>query len=245
MKLQSTLFVFSALLCMLGLSSTNAHAHPEAPRDSRYISVTGTALTRTTPDMVVWHVVTTTADKSLVRAKEQSDSQMQAILATTRELGVQPEDVQTGFLDVRKEYEEEEYGQWGDFKEFTVTREVTIKQRDISQYDAVLTGLVKSADMEVRHTLETTKLQEIRAQTRLRAVSSARDKAEAMAGALGAKLGDLHMIMEHQDMIYGSLDANSNVRDITDPFGDSDSASTFAPGSIEVEVSVGVEFGLK
>ena len=240
MKLQSTLFVFSALLCMLGLSSTNAHAHPEAPRDSRYISVTGTALTRTTPDMVVWHVVTTTADKSLVRAKEQSDSQMQAILATTRELGVQPEDVQTGFLDVRKEYE-----QWGDFKEFTVTREVTIKQRDISQYDAVLTGLVKSADMEVRHTLETTKLQEIRAQTRLRAVSSARDKAEAMAGALGAKLGDLHMIMEHQDMIYGSLDANSNVRDITDPFGDSDSASTFAPGSIEVEVSVGVEFGLK
>lgn len=243
MKLKRSLLVFSALLCWLPFSSKSAHANPELAPIERHITVTGTAVTRTTPDTVVWHVTLTTTNKNLVRAKDQSDSQVQAILATTRELGLKPDDVQTGFLDVGREYEEGEYGQWGDFKHFRMTRQVTITQRDTSQFDAVLTGLIKSSDMEVRYTLESSQIQEIQATTRLKAVTSAREKATAMANALDAEIGEVMDIYEHADMGYGRLAANSVLE--MGHAGGMDSMGTFAPGSIDVEVSVGVRFELK
>ena len=244
MNFKQTPLLFTVLLPLLAFSGGKARADAHyAPRE-RAISVTGTAITRITPDTVVWHVMTTTTNKNLVRAKEQSDSQVQAILATTRKLGLKPDDVQTGFLDVEREYEEGEYGQWGDFKHFRMTRKVTITQRDTSQFDAVLTGLVESADIEVRYTLESSKIQEIQAETRLTAVTSARKKATAMANALDAEIGEVLDIQEHADMGYGLLAANADTWQPSQ-LGNHDSMGTFAPGSIAVEVSVGVRFELE
>lgn len=139
---------------------------------------------------------------ALVRAKEDSDGQMQANLATARELGVEPDDLQTGYLSVDKEYEYDSYGNVGSFKHFTVTR--------------------------------------------LKSVAIAREKAEAMAGELGASIGDVLTMEEQVDWGYGNMMANNWSWD--DQGGDAaidTTTGTFAPGSIEVRVSVGTVFELR
>ncbi len=211
----------------------------------RTISVTGTAVTRTTPDIVVWHVTTTAEHKDLVRAKENSDNQMHAILTTARELGVADEDLQTGYLNVSKEYEHDNYGNVGAFKHFDVTRQITIKERDTSRFDEFLTGLVRSADMEVRYTLESSRIHEIRAETRLKSVGIAREKAAAMAEELGAGLGEVLTVNEQVDRGYGSMMANNWSWDDQGAPDIDTTTGTFAPGSIEVRVSVGTVFALR
>jgi len=216
----------------------------ESSRD-RTISVTGTAVTRTTPDTVVWHVTTTSEHRDLVRAKEDGDTQMQAILATARKLNVAHEDMQTGYLSVEREYEHDSYGNQGAFKHFRVTRQITIKERDTSRFDEFLTGLVRSADMEVRYTLESSRIHELRAETRLKSVAIAREKADAMAGELGATLGEVLTIEEQADRGYGSMMANNWAWDDQGGAAIDTTTGTFAPGSIEVKVSVGTVFELR
>ena len=232
---------------LLSLAIFACAASPPAPETShdRTISVTGTAVTRTTPDIVVWHVTTTSAHKDLVRAKEHSDNQMHAILTTTRELSVADEDLQTGYLNVSKEYEHDNYGNVGAFKHFAVTRQITIKERDTARFDEFLTGLVRSADMEVRYTLESSRIHEIRAETRLKSVGIAREKAAAMAGELGASIGEVLTVNEQVDRGYGSMMANNWSWDDQGGAAIDAATGTFAPGSIEVRVSVGTVFELR
>ena len=238
-------FLYPLLLPLLIFACAATPSPPDSARE-RTVSVTGTAATRTTPDVVVWHVTTTAEHRDLVRAKEDSDGQMQAILATARELGVEPEDLQTGYLSVDKEYEHDSYGNQGAFKHFRVTRQITVKERDTERFDAFLTGLVKSADMEVRYSLESSRIHELRAETRLKSVTIAREKAAAMAGALGATLGDVLTIEEQVDWGYGSMMANNWAWDDRGGSAPIDTTTgTFAPGSIEVRVSVGTVFGLR
>jgi uncharacterized protein len=242
-KVAPFLHVLALPLLVFACAATSAV--PEYTRD-RTISVTGTAVTRTTPDTVVWHVTTTSAHRDLVRAKEDSDNQMQAILATARELGVAEDDLQTGYLSVDKEYEYDNYGNQGGFKHFAVTRQITLKERDTSKFDAFLTGLVHSADMEVRYTLESSRIHELRAETRLKSVAIAREKADAMAGELGASLGEVLTINEQTDWGYGNMMANNWAWDDQGGAAAIDATTgTFAPGSIEVKVSVGTVFELR
>ncbi len=238
-------FLHLLALPLLVFACAATSAVPDFTRE-RTVSVTGTAITRTTPDTVVWHVTTAAQHRDLVRAKEDSDEQMQAILTTARELGVEPDDLQTGYLSVDKEYEYDSYGNQGAFKHFAVTRQITIKERDTTKFDEFLTGLVRSADMEVRYTLESSRIHELRAETRLKSVAIAREKAEAMAGELGAGLGEVLTITEQVDWGYGNMMANNWSWDDSGGAAAIDATTgTFAPGSIEVRVSVGTVFGLR
>jgi uncharacterized protein YggE len=229
-------------LVLLGFAN-NASAKPE-----RTISVMGTALTRAVPDTVVWHITTGAANPSLISAKSESDRKMKSILSTARALGVAPADMQTGYLSVNREYEHGKFTRSRTFKQFRVAREITIKERDISRFDTFLAKLIEASDMEVHYTLESSKLTEFRDQTRLDAVVTARKKANAMAGALGAELGQVLTITERS--LQGShLNATTNTVTWNDNKGSSyemeANTTTFAPGTIEVKVSVATVFQLR
>jgi len=238
-------FIFAAFATTLFFACAPL-ANPQGNGPDRTISVTGTALTRTIPDTVVWQVHTTSTHLNIVEAKNISDVQMQAILKTVRDLGVEAKDVQTGYLEVRKEYQRDNYGTPAIFKHFRVTRQLTIKERDTSKFDKFLTGLVKSADVEVSYELTTSRLQDIRAETRLKAVTTAKDKAAAMAGALDASLGDVLKIHEKVDHGYGGMSNLANEIQL-EKLEDSEEVdeSTFAPGAIGVKVAVDAVFELQ
>ena len=213
--------------------------------DTRSIQVTAQANKSVIPDTVLWTMGIHSKHKDLVKAKADSDRQMKDVLGVIRSLGVKPADVQTGHLTVRKEYtgymnRKQERA----FKYFVLSREIRIKQRGTERFDKFLTGLIKNRDMTVSYRLTSSKLPQIRAKTRIKAVTVARDKARAMVGALGAKLGQVLSIEERPEDGYRLLKERAANSISNAPAGQS-VAGTFAPGAISVSVSVGARFEIR
>lgn len=231
----SLLHIASASLLVL------ATTHARAEDESRKITVTGTAVVRSVPDVIVWKISTTDQDPELNTAKKSSDAKLRAILGLREELAIAPEDVQTGHLRIRKVYERDRQNNQQEFKYFEVTREVTIKQRDLKRFDEYLTKLTSAAEMDLEFSFESTRYHELRRMTQVEAVRVAREKAKTMVEELGAKLGEV-LTIEEPEPTYQSWASN---RAFTNPSSPEDSSSgTFAPGAIEIQVSVRVAFAI-
>lgn len=208
----------------------------------RHVAVTGTTVTRVQPDTVVWHVQVRRTNKELAKARAECDDTVRKVLALRDELKLKNEDVQTGYLSAQKIYDRDQYGNQTSFRHFLIERTITLKQRDTSRFDHVLGKLVDAADVEVSYNLESSAYQEVRAKTRLDAVRAARDKAAAMSELLGAKLGRALRIAEPVES-WGQVQGINNAAFSGPRQADADEApGTFAPGAIEVRVSVEVAF---
>jgi uncharacterized protein len=207
------------------------------------ISVSGTVEAHAAPDEVLWQISLKDTDKNLGDAKKLNDQKVKAVLALREKLKVMEGDLQTGQVSIYREYERTVRGDRGDFKYFVVSRSVTIRQRDLKRFDEFLDALVASTDMEVSFNLESSKIHEVRTQTRLKALQVAKDKAAAMASALGSKVGPVLKIDEYLPQQDRSFASNSNFA-ISSPTIDQGS-ETFVPGAISVRVTVFVTFELQ
>lgn len=215
----------------------------------RKVSVWGTAVTRVVPDIVLWRLTITDTDRNLEKAKSRSDEKLTALLGLREELGVDPKDLQTGQLEISREYDRDRHGNVTSFKHFRVRRGITLRQRDLARFDEYLARFVANADVELDFSFDTSRRLELRHQTRLEAVRIARTKAEAMTGALGARLGDVLTIDESAGSSgWRSFETNfSNTESDDRPGAGAEDAvaGTFAPGSIEVRISVHVAFAIR
>ena len=243
--------VFIAVALSFVLSTMCLAAEEQA--SVRKITVSGTAVTQTVPDLVVWSISTLDESKSLIEAKDSSDRKLKAILALIDELGVKQEDVQTGYVNINREYNHDNNGRQLDFKCFSMRRGVTVKQRDLKRFDEYLTKLVSSAEMEVNFHFDSSRMTELRWDTRLNALKIAKDKAEAMAKVVDAKVGKIISIDEPGPsdgrFANGAFVNNSNISQSYSV--DQEAArptdvaqGTFAPGSIEIKVTVAAVFEL-
>lgn len=225
--------------CMLSMVSVIL---PAAEATERKVSVAGTAVTKVVPDIVVWRLTTTDLHEELLRAKAESDAKLKAILALRDGLGVAPEDVQTGYLSIHKEYERDRNGNRGAFKGFLVTRTVTYTQRDLKRFDEFLSKLIAAAEIEVEFAFDTSRRQAIREETRIQALLAARDKAAAMTKALGAGLGKVLTIEEDRGEAMAFASNFNRVASGSDGAAADVGGETFAPGSIEVRLTVHATF---
>ena len=213
-------------------------------RPVRSISVSGTAEVKIAPDQITWRISLTDTDKNLLEAKKSNDEKVKSVVALRDKLGIGQGDLETGQVNVNREYTRNQHGQRGDFKHFAVTRSVTIRQRDLKRIDEFLDTLVSSAEMEVGFSFESSRMYEVRAETRLKALRAAKDKAAAMAKVVGAKLGPVLTINEHSQ--------RSSWRDETSNLGFVESTPAvdlatekFVPGAISVQVTVYATFELE
>lgn len=242
MRRTNTLIVF--LMLMLGQV---ASAKAETP--TRSISVSGTVETKIAPDLIVWRISLADTDKNIREAKARSDEKVKAVVALREKLGVGEGDLETGRVSIRREYERDEQGRRADFKHFVVSRSVTIRQRDLKRFDEFLDALVSSAEMEVGFSFESSRIHEIRAETRLRALQTAKDKAAALAEVAGAKLGRVLTIDEHppgdrrRDMLSQGISNNSFFSGV--PRTVDVATETFVPGAITVKMTMYATFALK
>lgn len=212
----------------------------------RKISVSGTAVTRVVPDLAVWRLTVTGRDQALETATKKADEQLRAILALREGLGIASDDLQTGYLGIEKEYRRDQHGNRGDFLGFVVTRVVTIRQRDLKRFDEYLTRLVAAADVEVAFSFDTTRREEIRAETRLEACLAAREKAAAMTKVLGAGLGKVLTLEEGREETPWRVPIQNLIAVDTDgPSPDAVSSGTLVPESIEIRVTVNAAFAIE
>lgn len=210
----------------------------------RSISVSGTVQTKTAPDLIAWRISLTDTDKNLHTAKTANDESMKAVLALRNKLDVAEGDLETGQVRIQREYERGERGQRGAFKHFSVHRSITIRQRELNRFDEYLDSLVASAEMEVDFSFESSKIHDVRAETRLKALTVAKNKAQAMAEVVGAKLGKVLTINEHPGNRSSGSPWSNSISVQSMPSADSVS-ETFVPGAISVSITVYVVFELE
>ena len=222
---------------------------PQAIAESitRTVSVTGTAVAKVKPDVVVWNINVTSTDVNLKIAREANDEVTRKVLALRVDLGIDAKDVQTGNLSIRKVFERDRSGNQGAFRHYSFRRSIVLRQRDTSKFDDVLQNLTGTEDVEISYSLESSDFHKIRRETRLRAVKVAKEKADEMTSLLGAKLGHVLAITESsagRDSWQTAGTSNTMFISGT-PAQPDDVKGTFAPGSIEIRVSVGVRFAIE
>jgi uncharacterized protein len=234
----------SLCLAMVGVAMVLVCGLATAEEDIPRISVTGTAVARTIPDEALWNISISEFDETPLPPKDRSDEKLKAILALAKELEVAPEDIQSGSLSIRREYDRDEQGRQTTFKHFAVNRRVTLKQRDLTRFDEFASKLLTAGDIEVSFSLQSSKVHELRAETRLKAMRAAKEKADAMCREVGAAAGKPLRIEEHKGRRENT--AFSNVSNLYYAAEDYDAVDltqgTFAPGAIEVRITVYVDF---
>ena len=235
-----------ALFVLLFICSTVAAE--DIKLSPRHVSVTGTSIARVQPDTVVWHINIRRMNKELAKAQAECDEGVKKVLALRTDLKLKPEDAQTGHLSIQKIYDRDQFGNQTSFRHYQVTRSITLRQRDTSQFDALLARLIGETDVEVSYRLESSEYLALRAKTRLDAVKAARTKAAAMTELLGAKLGRVLRIAEPQESWGGVNPSNNfnNAAAAASRQAEPDEApGTFAPGEIENRVSIEVVFEIE
>ena len=154
------------------------------------ISVSGAAEIRVVPDEVLLRFSVEDRDPKLADAVKACDTSTAAVLAFVKSAGIAGTDVQSDFISIEPVYEGPRGEESMTPRFFQASRGFAVRLRDVAKFDALLEGILKSGadriqDVEFR----TTALRKHRDLARQQAVRAAREKAVALAGELGAKVG--------------------------------------------------------
>lgn len=221
------------------------------------IDVSGTAEVQVAPDEVIFSLDVTNIDMDLQKAKKMNDETVGKVLALTRRFSVLPQDVKTDYISLAKEFEyfrekdNKIFDEDGDeiskktFKGYKISKTVIVRLKDIAKFEEFFSEVLKTGITEVDSVkFETSKLRELKDKARELAMQAAFEKATAMAGAIGQKIGKAISVVEVENVspryISGGVLSNTTVT--SGNFPRSESIATFAPGAIKIEASVKVSF---
>ncbi len=208
------------------------------------ITVFGSSEVKAVPDLVDLQVGLESRSKDLKAAFSDQEARIRQILDLIRQAGVEARDVQTGHVDVRPVYDEDKGGR--NLNHYELRRSIGITLRDPGKYDQLLPELLQAgANRVFGVTFRSSKQRQYMDQAREMAVAAAREKAAAMAAALGQQIGKAFTIGEEQSQsrpMFGML-ANTmgEVAGTQSDMAD----SGLALGQITFRASVTISFELK
>ncbi len=219
------------------------------------VTVSGEAEVLVVPDEVILTLGVETWDENLGAAKRQNDERVKAILAVAQKHGVEPKYIQTDFISIEPRYKdnyEKDY-----LIGYFVRKTIVITLKDISKFEDMHTGALESvANYEQVIDLSTTELRKYRDQARELAIKAAKEKATALSGELGQKVGKTRSIQEDQagwwsgySSWWGSAwrGGNPMTQNVTQEAGGGNfnTETALAPGQITVNARVTVSFELE
>jgi uncharacterized protein YggE len=232
-------------MLMVGLGMLSVFSCPAAA-DSKppaLVTVTGDADVLVAPDEAVLRFAVHTRDKNLSEARARADRRTQGVLRVVKKKGVQGKHAKTDHVRIRPHYEyNTERVQY-----YQVHKSITVTVKDLDRLEAIMAAAFGAGANGLDSIqFRSTKLRKHRDRARLLAVKAAREKAGAMAAALGGKIGKPHAISEHTTGGYwGGWWQDRNVAQNivqnvqTSPGG---TGEAVAPGQIRINAKVTVSF---
>jgi uncharacterized protein YggE len=207
---------------------------------ARFVRVMGTAEVKVVPDRAVIEVGVEKQDHSASVAKHAEDAAARRILAALRAGGIDEKDIQTTYLSLQPQ---SSYVKKVRVSYFVAQQTLTIMVRDLSKLDGLLEALVKAGGNRIDSIgYQTSDLRKYRDQARDLAVKAAREKAEALAKALGQDIGKAQTIEEGEDSEYTrGIYANANF---TFAAREKSASPSLAAGQKTISASVTVSFEL-
>lgn len=183
------------VIVLLAISLASASAQ------SPQINVSGSAEVKVVPDEVMLDVAVDTRAETLEPARLENDRNVAAALAFLKQSGLPDKDVKTDFISVQPCYD----NNVSHVKPvaYMVGKSIEIKLTDIVNFQNVLTGLLTNGVNVVNNVdFRTTQLRKYRDQARAMAIRAAKEKAVALTGELGAKLGKPSSISTYDNSGY-------------------------------------------
>jgi uncharacterized protein len=208
---------------------------------SKLVRVTGTAEVKAVPDRAVIELGVQKESPSAGVAKSSEDVAARKILASLRAGGIDEKDIQTTYLSLRPEtrFEKKVHITY-----FVAEQTLTVTVRDLTKLDALLESLIRAGGNRIDSIhYETGDLRKYRDQARDLAVKAAREKAQALAAALGQEIGKAESIEEVPESRYSSALSNASFQSYA--FSDKGAAPSTASGENTISASVLVSFELK
>ncbi len=261
-KLALTLAITALAITIFAVSliasaaATPTHAQTPAASQSRPITTGGEAEIRVAPDEVVLILGVETWDKNIRTAKKLNDDRVARITGVTRNFGIDPKYVQTDQMTVDPRYRNGTFTD-DDFIGYFVNKTVVITLKDVSRFEDLYTAVLEAGANHIYGIqFRTTELRKYRDQARALAIKAAGEKAAAMAGEAGQKIGAPQSIQETAANWYSSYDSRGGnswggnmTQNVIQNTGGTGSAfsedGTFAPGQSSVTARVTVTYEMQ
>lgn len=238
-----TLRAAAAALALLSIAvAAPAEERPEPP----HVSVAGEAELNVQPDEVRFDVTLLAFHKELKTAKTQVDDRLKGLVNLVRKHGVAESDTQTDYVKVETRYKSGDAAK--SILGYTVRKDLVFTLRDITRAEALLSELLDYGVTRINSiTFSTSKMRQYRDEARALAMKAAQEKAAALAGAVGQRIGKAIIIEEEVPGQSGTLpNYSANTMRFQGGTGsDSDTEGTFEVGLIKVTARVSVKFALE
>lgn len=182
------------LAVLAGILLHGAAAMADEPRP-RTVSVSGMAEVSAEPDIARVTLGVEARKPSMQEARAAVAATVDRVLALTRDLKIDPKQVNATRVQVHPEYRWNEKDRERVLLGYMVSRQVEIELRDL---DKLGTLLERAVDVGVNQVgdplLDSSRRKELEREAMARAVDDARLNAEALARAAGAKLGTVRTL---------------------------------------------------
>lgn len=250
-----TAVILAAGLCVSCGPQPGYAAAPGATQDGEEpgrITVTGMSEVRVVPDEVILTIGVETVDMQMNVAKGQNDAIIERVLGLVGGYGVESKHAQTDFINIEPRYDT--YYERKNFIGYFVRKNVAITLRDLSQFEGLLSALLDAGVTHI-HGIDfrTTELRQHKDEARALAVLAAEEKAAAMAGELGQKVGRPALIREERSDWYswygswwGSSWGGALAQNVIQNAGSGEAFTdgALALGQIAINAQVSVTFEL-
>lgn len=169
---------------------TMAQVTPAAPPPS-LVTTTGVGTVYAQPDEVHFTIEINTEGEDLVQAKTQNAELASKALAYLKQQGVEDKYVQTAYLSVNVQYRDRARLD----PRYFANQSIQVCLTDVDAYETVSLGLLERGITGLRGPrFASTKSDALRAEARVAAVKDARERALALAKALGQDIGKAYSI---------------------------------------------------
>jgi uncharacterized protein YggE len=230
--------VLGAIVAMT-LPSLAQDTGPSTPGSAdRTVTVSGTATIKAMPDEAVVSLGVQTQANTAQSALSDNAVKMTALIAALMDKGVAKDDIATSYVSIYPTY-----GNNGmDVTGYQAMNQVDVTLRDISKVGAVIDDAVTAgANLSNGITFKLSDENQGVNQALETALANARSKAETLAGAGGAQLGQVVSIQEgsggYTPPIYYSRDMAAGAVDAA-------ASTPIQPPTLETQVSVTVTWSL-
>ncbi len=237
---------YTLISCMALLTAASLSRADNTPPP--LVTTTGNSEVKVVPDLADLRFDIELRNTNLKTALAQEAEKMSQLVAALKAAGIGERDLQTSQVTINPVYQQENgtYAETAKIAFFSVSQTVGCTLRDIQKITAITTRAIDAGANRVSGvTLRTSRLRQYRDQARVMAVKAAKEKALALAGELGSKVGKPHSITEQSSEIPTLLLGNSFAQNAAAAPGDSGSNSAFEPGTISISATVTVAFVLE
>lgn len=185
-----SILIILTLISSIGISTAQVDTR-------RTVAVEGEAEIYLAPDRASVSIGVETDGKDVIVIKKDNDRRVRGIFDALKKIGIEQKDIMTSDLSIQPQYNWKNDGR-RELVKYQMRNVITITVRNLSNLENVINASVSEGSNVLDNvSFSVSDSKSIRDTLRVNAARSAKAKAEALAGAVGARVGKVLNISEH------------------------------------------------